>query len=60
MTGRSAISSVLLIAALAAALSACGRKGALEPPPAAVVTDDQGHAHEKPKVDKPFVLDKLL
>ncbi|MBB5700597.1 putative small lipoprotein YifL [Ochrobactrum daejeonense] len=60
MTGRSAISSVLLIAALAAMLSACGRKGPLEPPPAAVVTDEQGHTREKPKEDKPFILDKLL
>lgn len=60
MTGRSAISSVLLIAALAATLAACGRKGPLEPPPSAIVTDDQGRTHEKPKEDKPFILDKLL
>lgn len=60
MTSRSAISSVLLIAALAATLAACGRKGPLEPPPSAVVTDEQGHTKPKPKVDKPFVLDKLL
>ncbi|HHV69280.1 MAG TPA: hypothetical protein GXX48_16760, partial [Ochrobactrum intermedium] len=43
MTGRSAISSVLLIAALSATLAACGRKGPLELPPSAVVTDEQGH-----------------
>lgn len=60
MTGRSAISSVLLIAALAATLAACGRKGALEPPPSAVVTDDQGRTTPKPKEDKPIILDKLL
>ncbi|MBV2141947.1 lipoprotein [Falsochrobactrum sp. TDYN1] len=60
MTGRSAISSVLLIAALAATLAACGRKGPLEPPPAATITNDQGRTIEKPKEDKPFILDKLL
>ncbi|MGU3401391.1 lipoprotein [Brucella sp. BE17] len=60
MTGRTAISSVLLIAALAASLAACGRKGPLEPPPAATITNDQGRTVEKPKEDKPFILDKLL
>lgn len=60
MTGRLAISSVLTIAMLATMLAACGRKGPLEPPPAAIVTDDQGRTHEKPKEDKPIILDKLL
>lgn len=60
MTGRIAISSVLLIAALSATLAACGRKGPLEPPPSAVVTDEQGHTKPKPKEDKPIILDKLL
>jgi len=60
MTGSSAISSLLLIAALAASLAACGRKGPLEPPPSAVVTDEQGHTKPKPKEDKPIILDKLL
>ncbi|MBR7652178.1 lipoprotein [Brucella oryzae] len=60
MTGRSVISSVLLIAALSATLAACGRKGPLEPPPSAVVTDEQGHTKPKPKEDKPIILDKLL
>ncbi len=60
MTGRSVLSTALLIAALGGALSACGRKGPLELPPSATVTDDQGRTHPKPKVDKPFVLDKLL
>ncbi|MFC4626556.1 lipoprotein [Daeguia caeni] len=60
MTGRSAISSTLIIAMLATMLAACGRKGPLEPPPAAIVTDDQGRTHEKPKEDKPIILDKLL
>lgn len=60
MSGRSAISSILMIAAIAAALSACGRKGPLEPPPVATITNDQGRTVEKPKEDKPFILDKLL
>lgn len=60
MTGRSVISSVLLIAALSATLAACGRKGPLEPPPSAIVTDEQGHTKPKPKEDKPIILDKLL
>ncbi|AAN30872.1 Hypothetical protein, conserved [Brucella abortus str. 2308 A] len=60
MTGRTAISSMLLIAALSLTLAACGRKGPLELPPSAVVTDDQGHTQEKPKEDKPFILDKIL
>ncbi|EEH14053.1 Hypothetical protein, conserved [Brucella ceti str. Cudo] len=29
-------------------------------PSSAVVTDDQGHTQEKPKEDKPFILDKIL
>ncbi|EEY26901.1 predicted protein [Brucella sp. F5/99] len=36
MTGRTAISSMLLIAALSLTLAACGRKGPLELPPSAV------------------------
>ena len=60
MTGRSVISSVLLIAALSATLAACGRKGPLEPPPSAVVTDEQGHTKPKPKEDTPIILAKPL
>jgi predicted small lipoprotein YifL len=51
---------VLLIAALAATLAACGRKGPLEPPPAQLITNEQGRTVEKPKEDKPFILDKIL
>ncbi|MCB1430592.1 MAG: lipoprotein [Nitratireductor sp.] len=42
-------------------LSACGRRGALEPPPSAKVlsTDETGAAVET-KVDRPFILDGLL
>lgn len=60
MTGRSVLSSMFIIVALGVALSACGRKGPLELPPSAVVTDDQGHTKPKPKENKPFILDKLI
>lgn len=62
MTGRSAISSIILIVAVAAALSACGRKGPLELPPAGVVTDEHGRTQPAPKPvqDKPFILDRLI
>jgi len=55
----------ILVAGLA--LSACGRKGALEPPPGAQATDDAGAAAADPveaekakKPDRPFFLDRLL
>ena len=62
---RTIFCRALLIGVIAAAvgLSACGRKGALEPPPGAAVKTDQ--AGVKPdsgpqKPDKPFFLDRLL
>jgi predicted small lipoprotein YifL len=53
------------IGVASAALSACGRKGPLEPPSAAVVTQQQtGQAAQPtqppPKPDRPFILDRLL
>ncbi|KXF79343.1 hypothetical protein ATN84_06435 [Paramesorhizobium deserti] len=60
MTSRSFISTLLLVAALGSALSACGRRGDLEPPPASVITDENGHTRPKPVEDKPFILDKLI
>lgn len=60
MTGRSALSTLLLISALAATLAGCGRKGPLEPPPSSLITDEQGHQKPKPREDKPFILDKIL
>ena len=54
----------ILVAGLA--LSACGRKGGLEPPPGAQATD-AGIAADNPveaekakKPDRPFILDRLL
>ena len=59
MVFRAALVVVLLSAA---GLSACGRKGALEPPPNAQVTQPQdGKANPKDqKPNRPFALDFLL
>ena len=58
---RAAVAGVL-IAGLA--LSACGRKGALEAPPGAKATDvssgDPVADKQAKKPDRPFVLDGLL
>jgi predicted small lipoprotein YifL len=56
---------VVVIGVAAAALSACGRKGPLEAPSAAVVTQQQtGQADQTtqtpPQPDRPFILDRLL
>jgi len=54
----------ILVAGLA--LSACGRKGALEAPPSAgltgsdLVVDDPVEADNANKPDRPFILDGLL
>jgi predicted small lipoprotein YifL len=48
------------------ALSGCGRRGALEPPPNAQSTDpayaveDPVEAQKNAKPDRPFILDRLL
>lgn len=41
-------------------LSACGRKGPLEPPPSATIVDEDGKVREAPKTDRPFILDPLI
>jgi predicted small lipoprotein YifL len=55
----------ILVAGLA--LSACGRRGALEPPPSAESTDpayavegNPAEAQKNAKPDRPFILDRLL
>jgi len=59
-----AVMAGVLLASLA--LSACGRRGALEPPPNAQSTDpayaDEGpvEAQKNAKPDRPFFLDRLL
>jgi len=56
---RAALAVVLLSAV---GLSACGRKGALEPPPSAqVAPPEDGKANPKDqKPDRPFALDFLI
>ncbi|MFQ5625304.1 MAG: lipoprotein [Methyloligellaceae bacterium] len=59
---RSALTS-LLVALLVSAigLSACGRKGPLERPPAAKAADAQAAGGGTPSApDRPFILDRLL
>lgn len=56
--------TVIAIVVMAVGLSACGRRGALEPPPSAAATSG-GYAATAPgtdtsKSDKPFFLDFLL
>ena len=62
---------LIIVLATSLALTACGRRGALQPPPGASVAQPQGSpgsaatagtkkgtAEEKP--DPPFVLDRLI
>lgn len=53
-----------LAAAMALSLSACGRKGPLEPPPGSVTSTTAGEEarpQQKPKKpDRPFILDSLI
>ncbi|MEM7461158.1 MAG: lipoprotein [Pseudomonadota bacterium] len=56
--------SVLVVIALAVAVSACGRRGAPEAPPdtSIISTDEAGNPLERrpEKPDRPFILDPLL
>lgn len=62
MSSRKVIFSALVTLLIASTLSACGRKGAPELPPAAIVTDEYGRTQPAPKPakDEPFILDKLI
>ena len=52
-------SPLILMAALALALSACGVRGQLEPPSQADVPEG-GQPAPAPEEDRPFILDGLL
>jgi predicted small lipoprotein YifL len=57
------LTKVLVLAVVVAAvgLSACGRRGPLEPPPgSAVAADPAADPATPPKPDKDFILDPLL
>lgn len=52
-----------MLALLAAGLSGCGRKGALEAPPSAQLSENASEAEKdaaKAKPDNPFILDGLI
>jgi predicted small lipoprotein YifL len=57
--GAFPIQRILLVAALAASLAACGRAGDPELPPAAAKAG-QAQQSDTPAEDKPFVLDPLI
>ncbi|UXM94983.1 lipoprotein [Bartonella sp. HY329] len=42
------------------ALAGCGRKGPLEPPPSSIIENANGEKVQKPREDKPFILDGLI
>ena len=60
---RRLLSTLLALALVAATASACGRKGPLDPPAAALTSADATIApadSTTKKPDKPFVLDPLI
>ncbi len=61
MTSRSLLSTILMSIAMVSAISACGRKGALEPPPASVTSmPGEPKTVAPPVQDKRFTLDPLI
>lgn len=62
MSSRKVLFTALITLLVAGTLSACGRKGPLEPPPASIVTDEYGRQQTTPKPakDEPFILDTLI
>ncbi len=61
MTSRSLLTTILMAVAIAGAVSACGRKGPLEPPPASVTsTPGEPNQATPPAPDKRFILDPLI
>ena len=61
MTSRSFLTTILMSIAILSAVSACGRKGDPELPPASVTTMPGKPKTEKPPVqDKRFILDPLI
>lgn len=61
MTSRSLLTTILMSVAIISAVSACGRKGPLEPPPASVTSmPGEPKAVTPPVQDKRFILDPLI
>lgn len=57
---RQLLAVMAVFGVCAIVLTGCGRKGALEPPPSATIETDNGQRVEKPKEDRPFILDRLI
>jgi predicted small lipoprotein YifL len=61
MASRSILTTILVTLAIASAVSACGRKGPLEPPPASVTSmPGEPKTATPPVQDKRFILDPLI
>ena len=61
MTSRSFLTTILMSIAIVSAVSACGRKGPLEPPPASVTSMPGEPKTATPAApDKRFILDPLI
>ncbi|MEP7452108.1 lipoprotein [Phyllobacterium sp. SB3] len=61
MTSRSLLSTILMSVVIVSAISACGRKGPLEPPPASGTSMPGEPKPATPPVkDKRFILDPLI
>lgn len=57
---KKTLAGLMIVTICGVALACCGRKGPLEPPPSTMVEDANGNMVQKPKVDKPFILDRLI
>ncbi|MBA8881578.1 LPS translocon maturation chaperone LptM [Phyllobacterium myrsinacearum] len=62
MTSRSYLTTILMAVAIVSAVSACGRKGPLELPPASVTAPAPGEPKpaKQPVQDKRFFLDSII
>lgn len=51
----------LVIASISGMIvTGCGRKGDLEPPASLLMENEKGQMVEKPRPDRPFILDPLI
>ncbi|CAM1630898.1 Prokaryotic lipoprotein-attachment site [Bartonella apihabitans] len=57
---KKTLTGLVVVTICGVALAGCGRKGPLEPPPSTMIEDSNGKMVQKPKVEKPFILDPLI
>lgn len=57
---KKTLTGLIIVTICGAALAGCGRKGPLEPPPSSMIENADGKKVEKPKENKPFILDGLI